>query len=124
MQSSLAVFLVVSLAFNPAIAQQKAGSPVVAGETVSPVVIAPRVPVPNTLLDGTAIKLWRACAVPGTHHAAPGTVIDAPGGTLRVACGDGQLELLTLQRPGGRRINAAAFLQGQPLPIGQSLAHS
>ena len=36
---------------------------------------------------------------------------DSTGDTLRAACGDGlALELLELQRPGGRRQSVAAFL--------------
>jgi hypothetical protein len=38
-------------------------------------------------------------------------VLAAADGRLTVACGQGALDLLQLQRPGGRRIDAAAFLQ-------------
>ena len=56
-----------------------------------------------------SVKLWRARVSSG-FGAAPGTV-QAQLETLRVACGDGQaLDLLELQRPGGRRLGAAAFL--------------
>ena len=44
---------------------------------------------------------------------------DADG--VRVACGQGQLRLTLLQRPGGKRLNAADFLHGCPLQPGQSL---
>ena len=47
----------------------------------------------------------------------PGTVIDAGKGRLAVACGEATvLELLELQRPGGRRQVASAFVQGHGLP--------
>jgi len=60
-------------------------------------------------LDGQAVKLWRARVI-GGFGTPPGT-IEAVGDRLRVACGDGQaLELLELQRPGGRRQDVAAFL--------------
>ena len=43
-------------------------------------------------------------------------------GPLRVACGDGALELIELQRPGGRRVPASqAFPAGAPQP-GQRLS--
>jgi methionyl-tRNA formyltransferase len=59
--------------------------------------------------DGQPVKLWRARVSAG-FGAAPGT-IEAQSQAMRVACGDGQaLELLELQRPGGRRMPVAAFL--------------
>ena len=60
-------------------------------------------------LDGQTVKLWRAQVRAG-FGAAAGTTLAADHG-LRVACGDGlALDLLELQRPGGRRLAAAAFL--------------
>jgi methionyl-tRNA formyltransferase len=38
-----------------------------------------------------------------------------------VACGEGALDLLQLQRPGGRRAEAAALLQAMPGLAGQCL---
>jgi methionyl-tRNA formyltransferase len=40
---------------------------------------------------------------------------------LRVACGEGALRITRLQREGGRPMDAAAFLRGQPLPAGTRL---
>jgi methionyl-tRNA formyltransferase len=58
---------------------------------------------------GQTVKLWRARVGPG-FGAAPGTFERGPN-SLRVACGDGHaLDLLELQRPGGRRLPLAAFL--------------
>jgi methionyl-tRNA formyltransferase len=37
---------------------------------------------------------------------------------LIVGCGEGALEILELQRAGGRRISAPEFLRGHPLPAG------
>ncbi|MFT3817979.1 MAG: methionyl-tRNA formyltransferase [Rubrivivax sp.] len=62
-------------------------------------------------LDGETVKLWRAAPVPG--EGEPGQCLPAPPGVVRVACGDGALDLLTLQRTGGRRIAAADFLRGR-----------
>jgi methionyl-tRNA formyltransferase len=62
-------------------------------------------------IDGETVKLWRAAVCTG-FAAHPGTFkVDGDG--LRVACGEGALDLLTLQRPGGRRIAAAAYLAGR-----------
>jgi methionyl-tRNA formyltransferase len=41
-----------------------------------------------------------------------------------VACGQGALRLLVLQREGGRRLDAQAFLAGHPLRPGQRLGAS
>jgi methionyl-tRNA formyltransferase len=38
-----------------------------------------------------------------------------------VACGEGSLRLLTVQRAGGKRLDAAAFLLGYPLKPGRKL---
>jgi methionyl-tRNA formyltransferase len=50
--------------------------------------------------------------------AAPGTVIDH---RLLVACGEGALRPLILQRPGRSALDTAAFLRGFALPPGTLL---
>jgi methionyl-tRNA formyltransferase len=67
------------------------------------------------------LKLWAATAEPLPQTAEPGTVVSADASGVRVACGEGQLCLTQLQRPGGKRLNAADFLRGCPLQSGQSL---
>ncbi|WP_425261942.1 methionyl-tRNA formyltransferase [Rubrivivax sp. RP6-9] len=71
------------------------------------------------VLAGEPVKLWRAAVVPG--QGAPGTVLEAGAGRLVVACGDGALELLELQRTGGRRVAARDFLHGHPVAPGSVL---
>lgn len=78
---------------------------------------------------GEALKLWRAglAAGPGSDDwpdwpavapPAPGSLcIDRPG-RLFVACGDGWLELLEIQRPGGKRHAVADWLRGAGLDAG------
>ncbi|MFG6442472.1 methionyl-tRNA formyltransferase [Roseateles sp. LKC17W] len=65
-------------------------------------------------LAGEAIKVWRAELVEG--YGTPGEVI-APGPV--VACGQGALRLIELQRAGGKRGPAAAFLQARPIAVGE-----
>ncbi len=65
-------------------------------------------------LAGEAVKVWRAEVVDG--RGAPGEVI-APGPL--VACGQGALRLTELQRAGGKRAPAAAFLQARPIAVGE-----
>ncbi len=64
-------------------------------------------------LNGEPVKLWRARLAPG--QGAPGQCLPGPDQGLRVACGEGALDLLELQRTGGRRIGVADFLRGQPV---------
>lgn len=82
----------------------------------------PGVTVPLTHNGQTEmLKLWAATAEPRSAEMAPGTVVSADASGVRVACGQGQLCLTQLQRPGGKRLNAADFLRGCPLQSGQSL---
>ena len=82
----------------------------------------PGMTVPLETDAGTeTLKIWQAQAEPRSVPAAPGTVLGADAQGLRVACGEGQLCLTRLQRPGGKRVDAAAFLHGCPLQPGQRL---
>ncbi|MBT9486356.1 MAG: methionyl-tRNA formyltransferase [Rubrivivax sp.] len=79
-------------------------------------------PFPGAVFQGAGetVKLWRAAVAPG--EGPPGTVLASGPGRCVVACGQGALELLELQRPGGRRGPATAFLAAHPLPVGTRLA--
>ena len=82
----------------------------------------PGMTVPLTVAGGTeTLKLWQAVAEPLQTATEPGTVVQADAAGVRVACGAGQLCLTQLQRPGGKRLNAADFLHGCPLQPGESL---
>ena len=73
-------------------------------------------------LDGQAVKLWRSALRPELS-GVPGTVLRADAQEVVVACGDGALALLELQRPGGKRLPVRAFQQQpQALAAGRSLA--
>ncbi len=78
-------------------------------------------PVPGAWTEwrGQVLKIWRAR--PAAGSGAPGTVLSATAEGLRVACGEGALTVLELQKAGGRRLSAAAFLAGQPLAPGERL---
>jgi methionyl-tRNA formyltransferase len=71
------------------------------------------------VLDGEPVKLWRARLAPG--RGEPGCCLPGPDGALRVACGDGALDLLELQRSGGRRLAVAEFLRARPVAPGTRL---
>jgi len=73
-----------------------------------------------TLLAGEPIKIWSAKAEDHRGGEA-GTVLEAGGTDVLVACGRGALRITTLQRAGGKRLTVAAFLSGTPLPAGTRL---
>lgn len=75
-------------------------------------------PWPGTYFRHGADTLRVLEAEPATGQGAPGTVLD--GGAL-VACGEGALRLLKLQRAGRAAMPAEAFLRGYPLPPGDVL---
>ncbi len=70
-----------------------------------------------TQFTGVNIKLWRA-SIRERAEAAPGTVTDVTTETITIACGEGALEIHELQRAGGKRLAAAAFLAGNPIARG------
>jgi methionyl-tRNA formyltransferase len=67
------------------------------------------------------VKILAAEAVEHPGQEAPGTVLRAEGDHLRVACGEGALQIRRVQREGGRPLSVAAFLAGCPLRAGQIL---
>jgi len=72
-------------------------------------------PGAHAQVGDVVVKIWRADALEG-GAAVPGTVVsaDAQHGIV-VACGSGSLRLTQLQKPGGKRLEAAEFLKGFPL---------
>jgi len=69
-------------------------------------------------IDGkpTRLKVLRTTVAAGS--APPGTVIDD---ALTVACGEGAVRILELQRAGRQAMKAADYLRGQPLSRGAIL---
>ena len=68
-------------------------------------------------LPSRLIKIWKA--VPIEKSGEAGTILSADKNGMLVACGQGALRILELQREGGRRMNAAEFLAGHPLTAGE-----
>ncbi|MGG7604010.1 methionyl-tRNA formyltransferase [Massilia sp. BKSP1R2A-1] len=64
-------------------------------------------------VDGVTVKLWNAELAPG--QGEPGQVLAADAQGIVVACGEGALRLLELQKPGGKRLPAQEFLKSFPL---------
>jgi methionyl-tRNA formyltransferase len=69
------------------------------------------------LPDGQRVKVLRALPAEGT--AIPGVILDDH---LTVACREGAVRLLVLQREGKSAMDSEAFLRGLPIPRGTRLA--
>lgn len=63
-------------------------------------------------------KLWRARPEPTDHGAVAGTLLSADSNGIVIACGEGALRVLELQKAGGKRQSAAAMLSGLSLAAG------
>jgi methionyl-tRNA formyltransferase len=74
-----------------------------------------------TALDGAPIKVWRAGVTAG-GGAPPGAVVSAGPEGIAVACGEGALLLIELQKAGGRRLPVAQFLSGNPVRPGAAFS--
>jgi len=74
-------------------------------------------PGAQTTLSGAPLKIWQALPLSG-RFGAPGAVVRADASGIVAACGEGALMITELQRAGGRRMSAAAFLAGHPVDVG------
>jgi methionyl-tRNA formyltransferase len=71
-------------------------------------------PVATLELAGETVRLHAAVARPGPHGAAPGSLLAAGREGIDIACGEGSLRILRLQRAGGRPMAAADYLNARP----------
>ena len=72
-----------------------------------------------TSLGGEAVKLWQVALEGAVASATPGQILSAGADGIRVATGEGVLNLRELQRAGGKRLPAREFLQGFAVAPGQ-----
>lgn len=74
-------------------------------------------PVCHSNFNGAAIKIWQAglCA---DQQGEPGRVLAVDKHGITVACGKQALRLEMLQRPGGKALPVAQFLQAMPIKVG------
>ncbi|MBF4989860.1 methionyl-tRNA formyltransferase [Methylophilus sp. QUAN] len=75
-------------------------------------------PVATAKFKDQVCKVWFAQSATGKGQ--PGAVVETQ--PLRVACGDGVLEIHELQMPGGKRQTAQQFVQGQHVQVGDQFA--
>jgi methionyl-tRNA formyltransferase len=78
----------------------------------------------STVIHGETIKIWQGQAWTlgaADSHSHPGQILSQDAQSFTVRCLQGCLRITQVQRPGGKRISAAAFLQNAPDLQGISL---
>lgn len=70
-------------------------------------------PVATMELNGTQFKVHETRVVEG--QGAPGSVLELNKHGLVIACGQGAIEIRSLQAQGGKRMNAPDYFRGHPL---------
>ncbi len=74
-------------------------------------------PVATAELGGTKFKIHSTVVVDGNSGKAPGTVLSLTKTGLQVACGQGIVEIRSLQAEGGKRMAAPDYFRGHPLEL-------
>jgi methionyl-tRNA formyltransferase len=79
-------------------------------------------PVPGamTTFEGDVLKIWQARPLAHTR-AHPGTILSSGADGIHVASGDAAVQILELQKAGGKQLPAGAFLAGTRLLPGARL---
>ena len=72
----------------------------------------------ETSLEGDRLKIWRAQCMVTHTRLAPGTILEVTPDRLTVQCGEGALNLVTVQKSGGKRMKIAEFLRGSTIQPG------
>lgn len=71
-------------------------------------------------LNGVRCKVFATAVLGETTGKAPGSVIQADKKGLKLACGGGTvLGIQVLQAAGGKRMAAADYLRGHPIPVNE-----
>lgn len=72
-------------------------------------------PVATMVLGGKLFKVYETVLTEG--HGTPGEVLGLTKTGLRIACGEGAVEIRTLQAEGGKRMGASDYFRGHPLEM-------
>jgi len=84
-------------------------------------------PVACTIARGRSIRIWKARVASGTGEprsatSRPGVVTEAGAEGVRVACGEGFLDLVEVQPEGKKRISGSMAASGRYFGAGDALA--
>ena len=72
-------------------------------------------PVATTVLGGTKFKIHTTEILQETCNSVPGTILGLTKTGLKIACGEGVVEIRVLQAEGGKRMPAPDYFRGHPL---------
>jgi methionyl-tRNA formyltransferase len=79
-------------------------------------------PTSYTFHDGKRLTIWNSSVVAEYGSAAEGSIVEASGDNLVVACGhESALAILEIQPEGKRRMQTRDFLNGVKLRIGDRI---
>lgn len=78
-------------------------------------------PGARTYLGGRVLKVWRATMMDESSPVGPGVVLSGAYDGIILGTGSGLIRLDELQLQGGRRLKAADFVRGRPVPGGSIL---
>ncbi len=71
-------------------------------------------PIAETTIACERVRIHSAIALPGPHNQLPGHILAARREGIDLACAEGVLRVLQLQRAGGRPISALDYLNARP----------
>lgn len=71
-------------------------------------------PIAEADIGGERLRIHRAQAIPYSGDAAPGSMLTSAAQGLAVVCASGALQLLQVQRDGGRPMGARDYLNARP----------
>ena len=72
-------------------------------------------PVATMELQGKKFKVHTTAVVDGSGK--PGEILGLTKTGLKIACGEGAVEIRSLQAEGGKRMAASAYLLGHPIQV-------
>ncbi len=76
-------------------------------------------PSAYTFYKGRQMKVWEATVEEGTTDKQPGMVVEVTKDTIKVACGEGLLCIMSLQLEGKKRMSTHDFLLGVKVQSGE-----
>ena len=74
-------------------------------------------PTATTQIQGKLFKIHATAVLDETTNAAPGTILGLTKTGLKMACGEGIVEIRVLQAEGGKRMAAPDYFRGHPLEL-------
>ena len=74
-------------------------------------------PVATTEIGGNRFKVYQTAIIENPTAAAPGTILGLTKTGLQIACGEGAVEIRSIQAEGGKRMAAPDYFRGHPLEL-------